>query len=480
MRIKQNLIKVFAITSCIFSLSSTLTVYAVPAEGTDASGGSGSGQTSTSTDTGTCDDSLLQNLGISDENITKMKGWVAVMRADGYSDAAIAGVFSNACGESHCNPLAGEAKGGGIGLFQFTGSGATDIQTYCASSCSHTKSGVTCADGTFSICSDGSCQVAFMMSKLASAITSYGDRITKYNSFKQAGTGNSLTYKGMTGADTVANIPECSSIEDFKKATDPTGAAGIFAIVYERGACTYVPCGISYGGKNGLDLASTKHPNYSITWGEFYVKDMNVNSSHFSPAATIYKWLGNADISSNASAQAAADVAAELAANGIWSEEKFAKFTSVLEKNWEVEINAISRDNLDLQELESLDDWENNVNQQKVTIISILRKIVATVGIILVVWGLLLYLAYWVDTVNTLIPISLVVIFSLGKLEVLNEEETTWSLGGEENKGKRLTVNHRNICTICVLMIGAGVLILSGTVYFLIEKCFSIAKNILA
>ena len=165
---------------------------------------------------------------------------------------------------------------------------------------------------------------------------------------------------------------------------------------------------------------------------------------------------------------------------GVWNEDKIAKPNTLKEDNIETDINATERDGLDLEELESLDDWENNVNQQKVTIISILRKVVATVGIILVVWGLLLYLAYWVDTVNTLIPISFVVIFSLGKLEVLNEEETTWSLGGEENKGKRLTVNHKNICTICVLMIGVGVLILSGTVYFLIEKCFSIAKNILA
>ena len=95
----------------------------------------------------------------------------------------------------------------------------------------------------------------------------------------------------------------------------------------------------------------------------------------------------------------------------------------------------------------------------------------------MIMWSILLYLSYWFDTINTIFPVSLVGILSFGKLEVLNEEETTWGMTLKERDGKPLTVNHRNMLVICIVLVAAGIFILSGSAYFLIQKLYSIAKH---
>lgn len=162
----------------------------------------------------------------------------------------------------------------------------------------------------------------------------------------------------------------------------------------------------------------------------------------------------------------------DIQAPGLISEEEFAVILQIAEKNWENQINSTSRDNLDVQELEDLSDWEIISNQDDTNLVVFLRKLVAVLGVLLILWGLLLYLAYWFDTINTLIPFQFVPMLSFGKLEVLNEEETTFSLAGDRDNTKRVTVNHKNILTICILLVAAGVFILTGFIYKIIGALY--------
>lgn len=225
--------------------------------------------------------------------------------------------------------------------------------------------------------------------------------------------------------------------------------------------------------KEQYGIGTTNHIAYYRFYNKSMIDDLEVVSEEAKNVAYGASGVA-ADIENSTNAEAGAENI-----GGIWSEDQLAKYITLSENNWERVIDSISRDNLDKQELESLTGWEQEVDAQKTSVISILRKIVAFIGIAMVVYGVVLYLAYWFDTVNTFALFSLVYVMTFGKLEVLNEEETTWSMTGSDNGGKTKTVNHRNIITICLLMISAGVFILTGSAYYLFMKIFMFAKGFL-
>ena len=93
-------------------------------------------------------------------------------------------------------------------------------------------------------------------------------------------------------------------------------------------------------------------------------------------------------------------------------------------------------------------------------------------AILMMIWSVLLYCAYWMDKVNPFcLPFSFVSILTMGKLETApTEEECNFTTRGlfKEKDTQSKFINHKYMLFVCLSMIFFSVLILTGTLYKII------------
>ena len=78
---------------------------------------------------------------------------------------------------------------------------------------------------------------------------------------------------------------------------------------------------------------------------------------------------------------------------------------------------------LNIKDKNAVNAWRDDITRRnEPKVLNFVRAGVAFIGILLVVYGLLLYLAYHFDTVNNLLDIQLLGVFTLGRLQVSKEE----------------------------------------------------------
>ena len=431
------------------------------------------------------DDSQIKDLGISEENIAKGKAWVSVLKADGFSDAAIAGVLGNSVGESHWNPLADErgVNGGLFGFTPMTNFSNSDFNKNCP----HTKG----TAGGQSVCSDGACQIAYMLSCLENSFSSYGKRTDKYNEFI-AKYGVSHTNDEHNSTVTVAKtVPSCSSLDSYKSATDPQGAAAVFCICYERAAGTFIPCGIVSKGVDYGDPSNWHNavPGYKgLTWYDFFCREFNTTGTRFKAASVIYTWISGLEFigsSTTPSSESTEEqelvkqeqeaIVQQLAFHSYWSEEEISSFCNLYELDLNKVLDGATRDNLSGNQLEAVDNWNNTINDmsKKGSLLYIARIILMISGIIMCIWAILFYVGFWFDRTNNFLDFSVVKILTLGRLQASysDNDKCTYGLENSDgNKKQAKTINHRIALCITVFTIIVASLIISGNIYKLLRS----------
>lgn len=144
-------------------------------------------------------------------------------------------------------------------------------------------------------------------------------------------------------------------------------------------------------------------------------------------------------------------------------------------------LDGAVRDSLSQAELEGLSNWERNIKNDKMEdgLIAKLRIVTMFFGIILIVWSVLMYLAYWFDRINTFFDLDLLGILTLGKLHMSDTEDECTYRAKNLGKTDKKTVNHRAICTICILGIGFGALVVSGVIYKLLATMINTVLRLL-
>lgn len=135
------------------------------------------------------------------------------------------------------------------------------------------------------------------------------------------------------------------------------------------------------------------------------------------------------------------------------------------------------RSNLDQSDLTGLHNWESNIENNKFSLIKLIRYCISFIGIMFIIWGSFFYLGYWFDRVNPILPIRVVNMMSFGKLEVTpDESECTFKLS-DIGKGKLRTINHWVAIEIALMAIGFGTLLVSGWAYRLIAMLISFVTS---
>ena len=120
------------------------------------------------------------------------------------------------------------------------------------------------------------------------------------------------------------------------------------------------------------------------------------------------------------------------------------------------------KENLKMKDLYSLNNWIDATEKESV-ILRVLRIVVQVVGIIVFIWSILLYMAYWFDRMNNFVPIPILPILTFGKLVVSDTEESCTF--DDKTKGRVHTVNHKAILKVCIISAIVSASIMTGLFY---------------
>ena len=122
------------------------------------------------------------------------------------------------------------------------------------------------------------------------------------------------------------------------------------------------------------------------------------------------------------------------------------------------------KDMMTVNEQRQVAQWSENIDNNKTTVVSWLRTLIAFLGIMITIYSLLLYLAYWLDRVNNIIPFYVLPTITLGQLSISPDDTSTFN---PEVQGKKVVI-HKDIIKIVIIGCTLGVLLMTGQMYNII------------
>ena len=159
---------------------------------------------------------------------------------------------------------------------------------------------------------------------------------------------------------------------------------------------------------------------------------------------------------------------------GYYDESELSAWTKIINESY-IGYKSVTRNELNQSDLSSLSRWEKNVKYDDLEnhgVFHIFRWLFMVMAILMMIWSVLLYCAYWMDKVNPFcLPFSFVSILTLGRLETApTEEECNFTTRGlfKEKDTKSKFINHKYMLFVCISLIFFSVLILTGTLYKII------------
>lgn len=262
-----------------------------------------------------------------------------------------------------------------------------------------------------------------------------------------------------------ATCCENYSFDDWKKETDIEKATEGFMVAYER--CV--------GGSYSLTKITLKsgYGPYQYQEGEQRIKY----------AKAFYKYMEGVEPVSGTSSGKDADGdglddgsgqvmngSGVMVISGIYCcENEISSWVSLNEPNiWKKYLEDANRDVLTSNELANLSNWEENIESESSGMVGFLRSMVVFVGIIITVWSIFIYIAYWFDRLNTFFDFDALKILTFGKLvKSPDENECTFSVKELANvkDTQPKTVNHKAILGLSIGCVAFGCLIVSGVFY---------------
>lgn len=158
-------------------------------------------------------------------------------------------------------------------------------------------------------------------------------------------------------------------------------------------------------------------------------------------------------------------------ASGLLSEEDFVSLPQLSE----FDIALPTSEGLGILYNSEVANWRNDIdynNQAKV--LSYERALIMLLGIVLCIYGLLLYLAFHFDSVNNFVDIELLSILSFGRFIVAPDgRSSTWRSGARPQ-----AIIHRDALIMFVLVEAVGVLITSGKIFSVISKVIHTVESL--
>ena len=160
------------------------------------------------------------------------------------------------------------------------------------------------------------------------------------------------------------------------------------------------------------------------------------------------------------------------------SAAKFQAISGYLDETYFLDINVLSDLALELPCVESLYgedlgavkelyDWKEQLeNKRENRVYRGFRAVFMFIGIIIVIYSTMLFVAYQFDRINNFFEFSLLEVLSFRRLTITTEGEQGSNFNDSQAMGMK-RVNFKNICVISLMGIAIGIMLLSGYIYTL-------------
>ena len=161
-----------------------------------------------------------------------------------------------------------------------------------------------------------------------------------------------------------------------------------------------------------------------------------------------------------------------VAVNGFYSEEALSNYVKLHEAYLTDMINNANRDSLGQEDLSNLSNWNMNKSEDKGEgfVIKVTRKITMILGVILTVYAVLIYIAFWFDRTNIFMDIDVLGILTFGRMSAIMDDTDSNYKRDMGDRGKKLYVDSKSITKIILLVVSFGALIISGVIFGILLK----------
>lgn len=138
-----------------------------------------------------------------------------------------------------------------------------------------------------------------------------------------------------------------------------------------------------------------------------------------------------------------------------------------------------SADWLQYSEQQEIADWKNTIELLKEDEkFSFLRACVMLVGILIIVYSTLLFLAFQFDKINNFVDIEVLSMLTMGKMVTSRDDTSTYNDASETTKGKPKMIVQKDIFVVTITGIAIGVLLLTGKLYAIITLVVDLVKSV--
>lgn len=279
-----------------------------------------------------------------------------------------------------------------------------------------------------------------------------------------------LVYEARTNLKGAGWVPKWINWADFMQINDPVTACEFFQVCFERGVHSSKHSKNEDGSCKSCQYLQSEEvytaTGFKKNTSEALYQGMDARRSCISKLVEAYdgKEGTKYDLDGGGGGISNETDTGNYAKKGsLWSEGAL----GVTITDWhDSPIDLPSSESLDLEDRVKIANWLNTIKgEEESGIIRTLRSIVAFVGILIVIYSSLIYIAYWFDRINNFIELSALSILTFGRLEISPDD--TVSTFSPKTKGKKV-ITHRDAVFISLLGIAFGVVLLSGVIYSLV------------
>lgn len=411
-----------------------------------------------------------------------LKNIFAALRASGFSEIAAAATVGCVYGESNGRPDTVEVRsdggGKGIGIMQWSNEDRGYLADYCAKSehSGHEKVTLKPAVGRsqgYTICNRIDCQLAFWMTE---------DLKPRLNGYHWSKNYNSQVQKLsiLNSAAQAGRIPTTISCvwsyDGWMSNNDLASSVAQLCIDFytpTASKCFWIK-------DNGTKLSSYSESseiqtNFSKSQGTYDKRFTYAKHALEAFAGATYTPMPSSGVTQpggggvSSANDMATGLATQLYSAGYFSEAELASYCKLTETNLEeVLLAAADIENLRQLDLEGLSSWQRNhrMEMEEHGYIAVLRIVVVLVGILMTLWAIFVYLAFWFDHINSFVYLDALHIVTLGQLHICPPgDKPTFKLG---KTVETRTVNHQQILGICGVALLFGTLLVSGVFYSIV------------
>lgn len=419
-----------------------------------------------------------------------------LLKGYGFTDITAAALVGNVCGESGGNPACVEKNGKtylgkGIGICQWSNDDRLWLEDYCATPehDGHTKDYLkpdnrhSSRPKGYFVCLHVECQLAFALLDKPESIAHrlrtytwskyYNSQVAKLSVLSQAAKDGKIPQS----LNLVHNIDGWKALSSLE--------AAVIQLLCDFYTPNSTQC--FWVGNPGLKEDTGTQNSFITAYNTRLGYAKNALEKYagltYTPSPTVPGVPGSTDTEGGTltqtgpgfmpSAQGAyTSFATQMYSAGWFDEASLQSFCALTETNIDDVLVAYAKiEDMRQADLESLVDWQRNNRSQKDEhgYIQMLRWTVVFVGIMLICWASLVYLAFWFDYINSFFYLDLLALITFGQLHICAVGDKPTFKTAKDLKEKHKTVSHFQVMCICLTAIAFGVFLVSGTFYTWIQ-----------